>query len=325
MGLGAGTAAIVGGSIGAAGSLASGLIGSSAATSAADTQAAAANRATQATLQQQALTRGDLAPFRTAGTDALASLRLALGLPAPSNMGLPAGFTTQQGTNNFGEPRITVFDSTGVQRGVFSPDELAANTQSHAFDWMVPTDANGQPISSGGPANPLTANGLPGLTFNPTQAALEATPGYQFNLSQGERGVENSASAQGRGISGAALKGAAGFATGLASSTLDQQQRIFQTNLGNVLNPLTNLVNMGEGAAATTGQLGASATSSANQFAVGGANATAAGQVGSAGAIGGALGGAGNSASNFLLFNALNGGGGFGGGANIDTTTPLVG
>ena len=46
------------------------------------------------------------------------------------------------------------------------------------------------------------------------QATLEKTPGYQFNLYQGEKAVQNSAAARGLGESGAALKGAATLATG---------------------------------------------------------------------------------------------------------------
>jgi hypothetical protein len=247
-------AAVAGAS--AIGSVASGIIGAGAAKDAAQTQADAAAKAQAAQLAQQQQTRSDLAPFRTAGTDALAQLRAALGLPAMA-------------------------DSTGAT-----------------------------------PGSPLTANGLSGLTFQPTQASLEQTPGYQFALAQGERGVENSASAQGRGISGAAMKGAAQFATGLASQTLGQQQQIFQQNLGNVLNPITSLVGSGQNAANQTGTLGAQNTLSANQFGVGGANALAAGQVGSANAIGGGLTGVGNAGQNFLLFNALNNQGGLSAGQN---------
>ena len=43
--------------------------------------------------------------------------------------------------------------------------------------------------------------------FNPTMADLAKTPGYQFNLEQGQRAVTNSAAARGLGTSGAALKG----------------------------------------------------------------------------------------------------------------------
>lgn len=54
---------------------------------------------------------------------------------------------------------------------------------------------------------------------NFTQEDLEATPGYKFTREQGLKAVQNSAAARGLGVSGAALKGAATFATGLADQT----------------------------------------------------------------------------------------------------------
>jgi hypothetical protein len=188
-------------------------------------------------------------------------------------------------------------------------------------------------LSGGSGINFLKANGLPGLTFQPTQAQLEATPGYQFNLAQGQQAVANSNAAQGRGISGAALKGAANYATGLANNTLLTQQGIFQQNLNNVLNPLQSLSNLGENAAAQTGALGTQNVNSANQALIGGANAAAAGQigaanagaagqigaanagaagtVGSANAAAGALSGLGSAPLNYQLYSQLlNGGGG---------------
>lgn len=156
---------------------------------------------------------------------------------------------------------------------------------------------------SGNQASALSSAGLSGLTFQPTQAQLAATPGYQWNLAQGEQGVANSNAAQGRGISGAALKGAANYATGLASTTLGQQQQIFQQNLANVINPLQSLTTTGAGAAGTAGAQGVQATQNANQALVGGANAQAAGQVGSAQAFTNALNGAGSSLNSALLLN----------------------
>lgn len=50
----------------------------------------------------------------------------------------------------------------------------------------------------------------------PTQAEVEATPGYQFTRDQGMRGVQSSAIARGAGIGGAALKELGQYTTGLA-------------------------------------------------------------------------------------------------------------
>lgn len=70
------------------------------------------------------------------------------------------------------------------------------------------------------------------------QSALEATPGYQFSLSQGEQGIENAASASG-GVSGNTLEALDQYNTGLADQT-------YQTALGNA----QGAVGIGQAAAA---------------------------------------------------------------------------
>ena len=139
--------------------------------------------------------------------------------------------------------------------------------------------------------------------FNPTQAQLEATPGYQFNLSQGLQGVQNSAAARGLGISGAALKGAAQYATGLADNTLQTQFNIDQANKTNAFNKLLSLTQTGANAAATTGQQGLWATQNAGNFSTSGAAATAAGDVGAANALTKGLTGAGSAYNTYALLN----------------------
>lgn len=94
------------------------------------------------------------------------------------------------------------------------------------------------------------------------QATLEQTPGYQFNLTQGLKATQNSAAARGLGSSGAALKGAATYATGLADSTYQNQFNNAQTNQANAYNRLKSLVDTGENASAQTGTAG---TNAANQ------------------------------------------------------------
>src|ERR1051326_7373007 len=84
------------------------------------------------------------------------------------------------------------------------------------------------------------------------QATLEKTPGYQFNLTQGLKATQNSAAARGLGSSGAALKGAAMFATGLADNTYQNQFNNAVTNQANAYNRLKALVDTGENAAAQT-------------------------------------------------------------------------
>jgi hypothetical protein len=58
-----------------------------------------------------------------------------------------------------------------------------------------------------------------------TQAALQATPGYQFTLGQGEQAATNALTAQGLGggASGNLGKGLINYASGLADTTYQQQ------------------------------------------------------------------------------------------------------
>jgi len=83
-----------------------------------------------------------------------------------------------------------------------------------------------------------------------TQENLEKTPGYDFTKTQGLKAVQNSAAARGLGVSGAALKGAATFATGLANQTYKDQFTLENTNRQNAYDRLMGLVSTGEGAAA---------------------------------------------------------------------------
>ena len=118
---------------------------------------------------------------------------------------------------------------------------------------------------------------LPGTM---TQAQLEATPGYQFTLSQGLKAVQSAAAARGLGMSGASVKGAADYATGLASQTYQQQFNIQQQqfadygalntaqqgNLTNQFNRYNALAGLGENAAAQLGNTGANLANQAGSF-----------------------------------------------------------
>ena len=179
------------------------------------------------------------------------------------------------------------------------------------------------------------------------QAALEATPGYQFELAQGLQATQNSAAARGLGVSGAAMKGAADYATGLASKNYQQQfqdamaggqatqstanqfgnlsnanlstNAAYQGNLTNSYNKLLGTANLGENAAANTGALGQRASDNQSALITGAGNAQAAGAVGEAKAanagISGITGGIGNSllAYAYMNQNGRNSGSSYGG------------
>jgi hypothetical protein len=113
-----------------------------------------------------------------------------------------------------------------------------------------------------------------------TQAQLEQTPGYQFTLNQGLKSVQSAAAARGLGVSGASMKGAAEYATGLANKTyLDQfnvQQQRFgdylnlntgqQGNLTNQFNRFNSIATLGANAAAGLGTQGAALANQAGGY-----------------------------------------------------------
>lgn len=109
------------------------------------------------------------------------------------------------------------------------------------------------------------------------QAALEQTPGYQFTLKQGLKSTQNSAAARGLGSSGAAMKGASEYTTGLADKTYLDQFNVANTNATNTWNRLMGAAGLGENAAAQTGQFGMQAANGISNGLMAAGNAQAAG------------------------------------------------
>lgn len=149
---------------------------------------------------------------------------------------------------------------------------------------------------------------LPFLTSPITmdQATLEQTPGYQFTKTQGLKAVQNSAAARGLGTSGAALKGAANYATGLADTTYQTQFNLENINRTNAYNRLKGLVDTGGWAAGATGTAGQAASGQAGNAAIGAGNAQAA----AINATGGAVSGLANNLGGYAAYKGIYGSGG---------------
>lgn len=105
---------------------------------------------------------------------------------------------------------------------------------------------------------------------------LEGSDYYKFASTQGQKAVQNAAAARGLGKAGAALKGAASFAKGLATDTYKTAFDMENINRSNAYNRLKALIDTGAGAAAGTGELGQKAAYNTGTALVGGANAEAA-------------------------------------------------
>lgn len=125
-----------------------------------------------------------------------------------------------------------------------------------------------------------------GVTVNPndpnfgkyakdfSMADYQTDPGYAFRLSEGMKGLQNSAAAKGLLSSGSTLKGITDYGQGMASQEYGDAYNRYQTNRANQLNPLQSLMGSGQTAANTltnaAGNLGqglgqaAAATGAAN-------------------------------------------------------------
>jgi len=148
-------------------------------------------------------------------------------------------------------------------------------------------------------SNGLT-NGSLTAGFNPTMAQLQSMPGYQFQLQQGLESTQNGFAAQGLGSSGAAMKGAANYATGLAGTDVNNMANIYYQNQANAYNRLLGGTGIGQSAAGTLAGINSGMTQAGANALMGGATQSA--SLGMAGAQAQAAGtiGAGNAYSNAL-------------------------
>lgn len=190
--------------------------------------------------------------------------------------------------------------------------QIAANTQLQMYNQSqqtlspyVTTGNNALAQISklygiGGPGG--GANGQPDTVA--MMKALTNYPGYQFAFDQGLQALDRSAASKGLLLSGGQLKDVTNYGQGMASQ-----------QFGNYVGQLNALSNLGENAAAMTGN-NAIATGqgvASSQLAAGNAAAQGilgAGQAGAAGIVGGAnaiSGGIQGGFNNYLLANYLQG------------------
>ena len=88
----------------------------------------------------------------------------------------------------------------------------------------------------------------------------QADPGYQFRLEQGQKGINNAASARGGQYSGATLKALANFNSGLASQEYGNAYSRFNTDQTTKFNRNATLAGIGQTANTAVGNAGSNAT-----------------------------------------------------------------
>jgi len=225
-------------------SVVSGIVGAIAGKRAADAQVGAARDAAAVSERIFDQTRDDYAPFREVGVSALNALAFESGVgPRP-------GGTTTTGAlppiqTILGNPRlVTERKRTRTRIG---DDAEWAETQkivSGPSTYAV----NGKPFNSLAEAQAY-AQATAAKTTTPGYRGFEASPSYQFRVSEGNRAIDASASARGGLFSGATRKEQMRFNQGIAAQEYN-----------NYVNRLAALAGVGQsatGSVAAAGQANA--------------------------------------------------------------------
>ena len=126
----------------------------------------------------------------------------------------------------------------------------------------------------------MGANGYFNQTY--TGQDIYNDPSYQFRLQQGQDAIQSGAAAQGGLLSGATLKALQNYGQESASQEYSNAYNRFNADQTNRYNRLSNLVGIGQNAAAQVGNAGAQTAQAIANNTMQGANALAAGQVASA-------------------------------------------
>lgn len=165
-------------------------------------------------------------------------------------------------------------------------------------NWQMPAPAAATSSASGADIDPATgyakdntglATGYLSQTFGPDQFKDNLDPGYGFRLQQGNQGVMNAASSGSGSLSGPALKALMDYNQASASQEYGAAFDRFQTQQGNIFQRLSSLADRGQASAAGVGQQGVQTGANIGANIIGAGNASAAGTVGVANAIGGSL------------------------------------
>lgn len=132
--------------------------------------------------------------------------------------------------------------------------------------------------------NQLMGQMTPDGYFNQTYTGQDiySDPSYQFRLQQGQDAIQSSAAAQGGLLSGATLKTLQNYGQESASQEYSNAYNRFNADQTNRYNRLSNLVGIGQNAAAQVGNAGAQTSQAVANNTMAGANSIAAGQVASA-------------------------------------------
>lgn len=170
-------------------------------------------------------------------------------------------------------------NATGLQQGIYN-DTVQRNAPFVAGGTTAFNALLGRLGLNGGEGS---------LGHVPTAAEVQATPGYQFGMDQGQQALNHQLTASGWGGSGAAAKAAARYGTDYATTKYNNAFNNLQAGNQQVYNQLSGVAGLGQQSANNTSAYGSQFGAQAGNNMMGAANAQAAGTIAQGNAWTGAL------------------------------------
>jgi hypothetical protein len=280
---------------GAAGSIISSKIQSNASKSAAQLQAEQAANALGFQQQEFNTQQANQAPFLQAGYGALGQLEQGLGIKPQTNQGVPVGALGGASQYSALPGQATVPVGGGTLTSPGGPGALNARPGQAT----APTSALARAPGTEGGVNPVTGQPLAGAggaasgiapgsllaPFSqqfqaPTLQQAEQYPGYQFQLQQGQRAIQNSAAAKGGLVSGGTAEALNNYSQGAAQSDYQNvynqamqeylnSYNIYNQNQANQYNRLASIAGLGQTSVQQLGSTGQAAAGNVGNISLG--------------------------------------------------------
>lgn len=269
----------------------SSLIGAKGAKDAANTQAAAADRASAVSERQFDISRADLAPYRSAGSAALSVLRSRMGLDrAPSTQ-----VRGQISRENFDGDAYLAANPDVARAGV--------DPYQHYLEFGIHEGRAGFQLgdASGATNSPL----LRKFTMEDFEADPVTQLSMRYGLDEGNKAVRRMLGATGMARSGAAVKALTRFNQDYAGSKAAESRSRFIQDQDVEFNRLSGVAGTGQTATMNTATLGANAANQIGQNIIGAGNARGAAAIAGANAIAAPISAAGNTLTTKYLLDSM--------------------
>jgi hypothetical protein len=279
----------------AGGAVLGGLIGSDAASSAAEAQAAAADRAAQLQKEMFEKQLQLQEPFRQAGLTAQQRYMNLLGLSQAPQTRSEAevrnalAMQYMRPVTAVTQPEERYYDSN--EGWMTRPQQTTTTSQldQSALDAAVQAEMARQGRATQEYEAMKASPEFGKYARDFSMADFEQDPGYAFRMNEGLKALDRQAAARGGLISGGALKAAQRYGQEAASQEYTNAFNRYQLNRANQLQPLQSLMGSSQTAANVMGQSAGQYGQNAGEAYMGSGNARASGYTGGANALIGAI------------------------------------